>query len=86
MAEHLKRRKLPTVGRNHTNAHNVRVHKQALLEVTSKHIPQKNQINTNGATSLQSQNQAFPNICLPTVERGLITVKSAGVHSAEQGI
>ena len=42
--------------------------------------------NAKGATSLQSQNQAFPNICSPTVERGIITVKSVGVHSAEQGI
>ena len=42
--------------------------------------------NAKGAASLQSQNQAFPNICSPTVERGIITVKSVGVHSAEQGI
>ena len=34
-------------------------HKQALLKNTLKHIPHKSQINANGATSLQSQNQTL---------------------------
>ena len=60
------------------------LHEQAISETTSKHIPQRSQINANGATSLQSQNEILPDMCSPTVERSHITVKSAEAHSAEQ--
>ena len=42
------------------------------------------QINANGATTLQVQNQILTNICSPTVEKSHIIVKCVGDHSAKQ--
>ena len=52
------------------------VQKQEILEDTWKYIPYKSQINANGASTPQSQNQISADLCSTTVERGLITVKS----------
>ena len=52
------------------------VQKQEILEDTWKYIPYKSQINANGASTPQSQNQISADLCSPTVERGLITVQS----------
>ena len=61
------------------------VEKQEILEDTWKHIPYKSQINANGASTPQSQNQISADICSP-VERGHITVKSVGGHLPKQEI
>ena len=62
------------------------VEKQEILEDTWKHIPYKSQINANGASTPQSQNQISADICSPTVERGHITVKSVVGHLPKQEI
>ena len=74
----------PTVKRRHTSAHNAIMHvqKQEILEDTWKYIPYKSQINANGASTPQSQNQISADICLPTVERGPIAVKGVVGHLA----
>ena len=64
------------------------VEKQEILEDTWKHIPYKSQMNANGASTPQSQNQISVGICLPTVERDHdhITVKSVVGHLPKQEI
>ena len=62
------------------------VEKQEILEDTWKHIPYKSQMNANGASTPQSQNQISAGICSPTVERGHITVKSVVGHLPKQEI
>ena len=62
----------------------MQLHKQVILEITSKHTPQKSQINAIGANFPQSQKKILPNIFSTTVERSHITVKNAGAHSIEQ--
>lgn len=58
------KKKAQTYHSGEKRSHNaiMRVHKRALLDITSKHIPQKSKINANSATDLQSQNQACPKI------------------------
>ena len=62
----------------------MQLHKQVILEITSKHTPQKSQINAIVANFHQSQKKILPNIFSPTVERSHITVKNAEAHSIEQ--
>ena len=81
-AGNLKSHILTQKKRRHTSTHNaiMRVQKQEILEDTWKHIPYKSQMNANGASTPQSQNQISADICSPTVERGHITVKSVVGH------
>ena len=62
----------------------MQLHKQVILEITSKCTPQKSQINAIGAIFPQTQKKILPNIFSPTVERSHITVKNAEAHSIEQ--
>ena len=48
----------------------MQLHKQVILEITSKRTPQKSQINAIGANFLQSQKRSYPTSSHPQLREG----------------